>query len=762
MAEPIKNLKQFIAQALLWKADPRHADDPYYKGWLYEDTPEKKGIFSWARKTFPLYNKLYPKNNTQLTKAFVRDLNKEDEALLKEVNFSTPNEQEQALTDQFNQQTTEGEAAQADTPATSEGMSFGLPSTSGGSLSTSSPTIHNIPYAPEEPKLVVANKSGYVNEKPSGEIVVANKSGVVAEAPPSEIAIANKSGVITGTHTIDKNTAPQSTPSEPKLVVASKSGVVSEPPPSKIFVANKGGAIVGERPLNTPSQSPRFNFKTPNALKNVGSSLGRSFYSNIGSKLNLNSAINGASKMFGAGGGAASSMLGASTPLLSRAGTGLVNFGVRLSNAPSNLSRSSLTKKSNKKVWLYGISLFMFLFGFSLFSPYFPGGDTPSEASPITGSASDISSCTFTRSGSALAIKSSILSNWISAAAAQGGIPAAVLASVAMHESATFVANADNNHDAIQSGKYCQKGVIFCEKAGQVLHSKDGIDDPCTAEEIAQGAKTAQAVGLMQNLDIYNIGQDLCDIKTNLNLAVTKLKSGGLTSQPTEEQVMEAVRGYYNGCSYGGYSYCNEAWQDLQRCQITNSSNVGVGSGSVPTEKLEQILHWTTQINSSLQPGLPATAWNKMLADISSNGYTATKRAALDRGVGPTGIYWCTNLVIDSYNLSGISGLGPSHQGVRGMMQFWQTTPGYNFIPFDGTASLRLAKPGYALFRVNAGDYNLDHVSIIKSINIDERGNGSISTLDSNSKKAWTITIENGRVLDSFFMAEVVGFGGIL
>ena len=86
MAAPIKNLKQFIAEALIWKADPRHADNPEYLGHPYEDTTKQKGIFSWARREFPEYDKLYSNDNELFTKYFVRDLNAEDETLIQKIN----------------------------------------------------------------------------------------------------------------------------------------------------------------------------------------------------------------------------------------------------------------------------------------------------------------------------------------------------------------------------------------------------------------------------------------------------------------------------------------------------------------------------------------------------------------------------------------------------------------------------------------------------------------------------------------------------
>lgn len=198
----------------------------------------------------------------------------------------------------------------------------------------------------------------------------------------------------------------------------------------------------------------------------------------------------------------------------------------------------------------------------------------------------------------------------------------------------------------------------------------------------------------------------------------------------------------------------------------TVTTNVGnppdsLRGGPIPIEKLAQIFYWGQIINDALLQGLPQTSFNKMVNNITNGSYTASIRQALDRGVGQTGIYWCTNLIIDAFNLAGITGLGPNHQGVRGMLDFWKTTPGYVFIANTGTDSLKTIKPGFAVFRINPGDYTFDHVSMVKNISIDDRGNGSIETIDSNSFKGWISTVVNGKIIDTTFLAPIVGFGGI-
>lgn len=210
--------------------------------------------------------------------------------------------------------------------------------------------------------------------------------------------------------------------------------------------------------------------------------------------------------------------------------------------------------------------------------------------------------------------------------------------------------------------------------------------------------------------------------------------------------------GTLNNNCISTYNKLIEVAIELQACKATLS---------VPSQGLATVLEWAQKINDALQSGLPPSSFNKMLADISNGSYTATKRQALDRGVSSTGIYWCTNLVIDSYNLAGAKGLGPNHQGVRGMLDFWKKTSGYVFIPYTGADSLRQAKPGQAFFRINPPDYQYNHVSILKNISVDERGNGVVETIDSNSSKGWKSTVASGRIVETYFLSRVAGFGGL-
>lgn len=179
-----------------------------------------------------------------------------------------------------------------------------------------------------------------------------------------------------------------------------------------------------------------------------------------------------------------------------------------------------------------------------------------------------------------------------------------------------------------------------------------------------------------------------------------------------------------------------------------------------------EVLSWDQKINEALQVGsVWAGYYNRMTTPISNGSYTTPSRQGLDQGTGPTGLYWCTNSVIDSYNLSGKKGLGLEHQAVVSMDAYWQTAPGYTYVSYlnssDKKDSLSRVKPGYAIFFESSPGVHTshEHVAIIKSININSRGDGTIETLDSNSStKGGKYPVDQYIVKGTPY--SLVGFGG--
>lgn len=616
---------------------------------------------------------------------------------------------------------------QSGTEATG-GQASGLPF--GGLPSAPTFSSHRVPrivyQAPPQP--------------PKPEIAIANKSGVVVEKPEpgAKIVTANKSGFVTE-------------PSSPsKLVTANSSGFIREPytPPPTIHIANKSGTVIREQPL-------RYSSGFGSQMKTLGSR----------AQLLTNKAgggiMNGLRNMAGGaargGGDLLAKGLNSGIP-----GRGAISGRIGGIRSAAGSAGSSLGK-AGKGRW------FLLLFGFIFFGALIGGLVTssnptgqPVSTGPLTG-AGDISGCKFTRAKNSQTIKNPQLISWIVTAANATGIPPQILASVAMHESQDFVSSASDTKyaDEIKTNHYCNPGKVFCEKNGQVLHSKaeQGLDDPCSSGEIANGAKNAQAMGLMQNIDIYNLGIDLCSITENIALAAEKLKADGLTLQPTQDQVNTAIRKYYNSCDYGGYSYCNEVWTDYQNCQTSS-----LAFGPIPQAKMDQTVYWAKNINGALKYNTNNGTWDIMMQNISNNGYTATK----EPGGPPDGNkYWCTYLVIDSYRLAGVPGLSLNQGLVSSMLSFWQNTTGYFVIPYSVSASLeqkianlKSVRPGYAVLRTYAGNYKLDHASIVSENKVRDDGYGSIITIDANGFTSWPLVVEKGDIvqLDNHYS---VNFGGI-
>lgn len=237
--------------------------------------------------------------------------------------------------------------------------------------------------------------------------------------------------------------------------------------------------------------------------------------------------------------------------------------------------------------FVIGLSaIFIFLF---FFDDEGGGGFLSSIGQPSTGQAAsltptnkNIGSCQFTRSGVSAPYKSSLLLNWISDRAANLGVPPAIIASIARHESPALTTNGDDNNDAIRYNNYCNPGSAFCEQSGSLLHS-----GACTEEEKNNGARTGTAMGLMQVVDIYNPGVDLCNIKTNIETGIQIFKDK-LTGATTDEQSVKTAVCRYFGvdsatCPYGGGDYAQEVWNDYQSCK---SSSIYVASCPVPNGKI--------------------------------------------------------------------------------------------------------------------------------------------------------------------------------
>ncbi|MCA9371990.1 hypothetical protein KC726_03770 [Candidatus Woesebacteria bacterium] len=165
--------------------------------------------------------------------------------------------------------------------------------------------------------------------------------------------------------------------------------------------------------------------------------------------------------------------------------------------------------------------------------------------------------------------------------------------------------------------------------------------------------------------------------------------------------------------------------------------------------------------------GLSFDLYNRNVKQISNQYHTTPYREGAVKDVGDTGLFWCTNMVISSYSLSGYLGMGANEQGVQRMMDFWRK-PNDQFIFFDHYAgdkqtNMLSIKPGCAFFMERTpGLYDGQHTGIVYTITVDSHGNGSMTTLESNSSnKINKYTIKDYDIPNLRDDYKMTGFGCI-
>lgn len=401
-------------------------------------------------------------------------------------------------------------------------------------------------------------------------------------AEKSGLSVTNSSGAIITPINEPITLVPPAEVNTGRLVMANKSGVIRD------TAGIQTDLVVPSRPV--PPQSP----SGPNRLeRTIGGTIGVLSGAPI---ISTGKKISSIGQIWVRKGSDA-----ATRELKNRfsdTGAGYSRYGYTEDEEDDNYIAYNVPPKKTQATWsFWGLGLVWWIVILSIigiiFSVLTGDGDDfgtlvdSKEVSDVPASSSggaDYSVCKFTRAGSSKTIGSSILAGWIRDAATKEGVPPAMLASVAMHENPDFTANAKNDHDGIVSDQLCNKSPTFCVLRGSVLHSKaygTGENDPCTPSEIANGAQTAQAVGLMQFLDIYNPNKDLCKISVSLELAAAKLKNSKITDNPTAEEVNEAIKAYHGSCFYGSYNYCSEVYTDYKNCVPKPAENSC--SGGWPT-----------------------------------------------------------------------------------------------------------------------------------------------------------------------------------
>ena len=124
-----------------------------------------------------------------------------------------------------------------------------------------------------------------------------------------------------------------------------------------------------------------------------------------------------------------------------------------------------------------------------------------------------------------------------------------------------------------------------------------------------------------------------------------------------------------------------------------------------------------------------------MEATISNGTYTAMKKSGGISGIS-CGIaessYYCTDLIIDSYNLAGIK--NSLSEWVPTMINQWSGLPGGTVIRSNDT---HLVQPGDVIFWLDSSGAG-QHVDVVSNVTIDQStGIGTISTYDANT---WSVT----------------------
>lgn len=203
------------------------------------------------------------------------------------------------------------------------------------------------------------------------------------------------------------------------------------------------------------------------------------------------------------------------------------------------------------------------------------------------------------------------------------------------------------------------------------------------------------------------------------------------------------------------FIFCPSVVAQTQK-STTVTTRVGNPSQTIiPNGVLSTILDWDTKIVDVLKPD--SGGYLSILPVNITDGTYST-------GTYPGGIYWCTYSIVDSYTFAGIPGLSKGALGaVVNMRNFWKTNPKLKYVDYETTReNIKNVQPGYAMFmeKVPGVITSYEHVSMVKSITVDARGNGSLVSQDSNSTaKSHTFPIVNYVVNGTPY--PVRGFGGV-
>jgi hypothetical protein len=378
-----------------------------------------------------------------------------------------------------------------------------------------------------------------------------------------------------------------------------------------------------------------------------------------------------------------------------------------------------------------------------------PSNDTenpPVSTMPGTFQPGDLASCQFTRGSEnppAASYKSPLLLSYFQEASKASGVPASLLAGFARVESPGIV----NYTDETLSSFPCAEsptgalGLMQIEPQGELGHD---------AGAVTRGAKYLGIEYSALTKDDY------CDVRKSIFMGAGFINQKRIYATGSEwdpkgindrSYIDSVARTYYGcllypSCLVGPYSYGGDLWTSVQSCQASQASQP----------------NGETNVSSSIFDSLVQTADDIVTKLVKQGRYFSLKSDE------PSVYYWCTYLIIDAYNKVGITGLTrSSHAAVLNMKAYFK----------DSNANggkLQLLSPQTDVTKLKIGDTiffegsgaDSQHVSLIKSISLDEHGNGVIHTDDSNNVVTEDVVfVRNNQALNAQTTPnyKITGFG---
>ena len=199
-----------------------------------------------------------------------------------------------------------------------------------------------------------------------------------------------------------------------------------------------------------------------------------------------------------------------------------------------------------------------------------------------------------------------------------------------------------------------------------------------------------------------------------------------------------------------------------------SSTNSAGGGGLIPTPTAapgpapvnNTILSWGQQISSYLQTYPTSCSgfyiYNVMLQPVSNGSYTARQKPGSECGTAGSS-YYCTNLVIDSYNLAGIK--NNFSQYVPTMIGQWESVAG---LAVQRSSNVNRLQPGDAIFwLISNAASSAQHTDIIQSIDVSaSTGNGTLTTIDANTNsKVNKFYVRDWNLIGKWITGNVAWFG---